>query len=87
MCSSSASNSFQLAGEVITRGRLPHWYVPGAIHFLTYRLAGTIPQSVLDRIREKNREIDWLVQPRVAAIIRENLYHHEAKNTTYSPIR
>jgi hypothetical protein len=26
-------------GEIITRGKLPHWYVPHAAHFVTYRLA------------------------------------------------
>jgi putative DNA methylase len=28
--------------EVITRRNLPHWYVPGAAHFITYRLWGTL---------------------------------------------
>jgi putative DNA methylase len=37
---------------IITRRNLPHWYVPGAMHFITYRLAGTIPQQVLMRLRE-----------------------------------
>jgi len=39
--------------EVITRRRLPHWYVPGALHFVTYRLAGTIPATVLQELREE----------------------------------
>jgi putative DNA methylase len=38
--------------EVLTRRNLPHWFVPGAMHFITYRLAGTIPQTVLVRLRE-----------------------------------
>jgi REP element-mobilizing transposase RayT len=38
--------------QVITRRNLPHWYVPGAMHFPTYRLAGTIPQQVLFRLRQ-----------------------------------
>src|SRR5262245_14391553 len=42
-------------GEVITRRRLPHWYVPGAAHFVTYRLAGTIPQALLLEWREECR--------------------------------
>jgi putative DNA methylase len=37
--------------EIITRRHLPHWYVPGAAHFITYRLAGTIPTEVLERLR------------------------------------
>jgi len=100
--------------ELITRGNLPHWYVSGAAHFVTYRLAGTIPREVLEALtkhkdelltrplpqgmspRERrrlvhkqlfaeydayldaNRAIDWLVRPSVAALIRRNLYHHNA---------
>ena len=102
-----------MSEEVITRRNLPHWYVPGAAHFVTYRLAGTIPDHVLAELREKysaqlnrptpegvnrgeyrelvhkqafgrydryldsHREIDWLAQPRVAAVVRANLYHHD----------
>ena len=39
--------------EIITRRNLPHWYVPGAVHFVTYRLAGTIPVAVLVELRER----------------------------------
>ena len=36
--------------EIVTRRRLPHWYRPGAPHFLTYRLAGSLPGAVLASI-------------------------------------
>jgi len=98
--------------ETITRRKLPHWYVPGAAHFATYRIAGTIPVDVLgalrherelflrkptpkgtssDRHRERahkqffaryddyldtHRDIAWLARPDVAAMVRQNLYHH-----------
>lgn len=98
--------------ERCTRGNLPHWYKPGYPHFVTYRLADTIPQEKLrqwraerlHRIRSPvpagttvraHREraaklffkryddfLDrhaghcWLKQPSVAAVVRENLYHH-----------
>jgi putative DNA methylase len=97
--------------QIITRRNLPHWYVPGAAHFITYRLADTIPAEVLHRLRSErdarlqhkpaglspaeNRhrahkvffaaydryldhtcKIDWLAQPRIAAMIRGNLHHH-----------
>lgn len=102
--------------EIITRRQLPHWYVPGAAHFVTYRLAGSIPQVVLDDLKKRhqatlkegiphgrtrgqffeqthkrffaeydqqldtNREIRDLANPRVAAKVRENLYHfHDVK--------
>jgi REP-associated tyrosine transposase len=42
-----------MQSEVITRRNLPHWYVPGAMHFVTYRLAGTIPASVLHNLRQQ----------------------------------
>jgi putative DNA methylase len=42
--------------EVITRRHLPHWYVPGAAHFVTYRLAGTIPAEVLRQLRAWHEE-------------------------------
>jgi putative transposase len=37
--------------ETITRRNLPHWYVPGAMHFVTYRLVGTIPLGMLQQLR------------------------------------
>ena len=102
-----------MPGEVITRRNLPHWYVPCAVHFVTYRLAGTIPLHVLQGLREErtrrlrqappeaaasrrwrrsvhgrfftdydryldsNREIAWLADPRVAALVRTSLHHYD----------
>ena len=37
----------------MTRRRLPHWYRPGAAHFVTYRLAGSLPAPALVRLREE----------------------------------
>ena len=101
--------------EIFSRRNLPHWYMPGAAHFVTYRLAGTIPVEVLSQLREKredairkktrgetdgngrheqahkqffvdydkyldqNRDRDWLANPKIAAKLRENLYHHHGK--------
>ncbi len=42
--------------EVISRRKLPHWYVPGAVHFVTYRLAGTIPLAVHEEMRSHMQE-------------------------------
>jgi len=39
--------------ETITHRNLPHWFVPGAAHFVTYRLAGTIPVAVLAELRSE----------------------------------
>jgi len=98
--------------EKITRRTLPHWYVPGAAHFITYRLFGSIPVTVLDQLRTRKLELlnrspkadqtvrqhrelvhkqlfalydswldrggdaRWLADPRIAAVVRSNLYHH-----------
>jgi putative DNA methylase len=43
----------------ITRGNLPHWYVPGAAHFVTYRIAGTLPEEVLQALKARK---EWLLQ-------------------------
>jgi putative transposase len=96
--------------EVITRGNLPHWFMPSATHFVTFRLAGTLPQHVLndlhdrkeqllkvkrqgqskashrelvhkqlfaayDEYLDRNRDIHFLNDPRIAALIRRSLYH------------
>lgn len=97
--------------ETVTRRSLPHWFVPNAAHFVTYRLYASIPQSILEQLRERketflksrrqkeftdlqhrervhkqlfalyDRFLDQeriadLVDPRVAEIVRSNLYHH-----------
>ncbi|MCZ6806557.1 MAG: hypothetical protein O7F08_06360 [Deltaproteobacteria bacterium] len=37
--------------EIVTRRRLPHWYVPGTAHFVTYRLVDTLPARVRDELK------------------------------------
>jgi REP-associated tyrosine transposase len=41
---------------VRTRGRLPHWEAPGAVYFVTFRLADSLPKSVLRDIRFTRQE-------------------------------
>jgi len=36
----------------MSRRKLPHWYVPGALFFITYRLHGTLPNHVLEKLRD-----------------------------------
>lgn len=98
--------------EHFSRRSLPHWYMPGAAHFVTYRLVGSLPQSVLRELRQRRDEVLagprpesetqwerhyqshkrlfaeydarldaqsknlWLQRNDIAAVIRENLYHH-----------
>ncbi|MFZ0300270.1 MAG: transposase [Candidatus Sulfotelmatobacter sp.] len=46
-------------GEVTIRdrGRLPHWEKDGAAYFITFRLADSLPKSVLDQIECERRAI------------------------------
>jgi putative DNA methylase len=48
---------------VRTRRRLPHWYVRGRAHFVTFRLACTVPRAVGDLWRERRaRERELLLR-------------------------
>ncbi len=85
--------------------------MPGAAHFVTYRLANTLPAYVIEELRLKKqqllnqptdlspaehrrdvnkvlfaayesyldnlRDVDWLREPRIAAMLRQNLYYHD----------
>jgi REP element-mobilizing transposase RayT len=46
-------------GEVTIRdrGRLPHWEKEGATYFITFRLAGSLPQSLLEQIESERQAI------------------------------
>jgi REP element-mobilizing transposase RayT len=46
-------------GEVTIRdrGRLPHWEAEGAIYFVTFRLADSLPQSLLESLRAERNDI------------------------------
>ena len=46
-----------MAVEQITRRSLPHWFVPGAAHFVTFRLAGTLPREVIDSLQQRKDEL------------------------------
>lgn len=95
--------------ETFTRRNLPHWYMPAATHFITFRLADSLPRVVLDDLREqksrlmkrriaghsegahresvhkrlftmyddalaRHRDVNWLADPRVAALVRRSLH-------------
>ena len=46
-------------GDVIihNRGHLPHWETDDATYFVTFRLADSLPQSVLERIESERQSI------------------------------
>jgi putative transposase len=46
-----------MSAEIVTRRRLMHWYQPGYAHFITYRLAGTIPDFKLREWRHERAEL------------------------------
>jgi putative transposase len=109
LCPGAIAGDSTLAIETFTRRNLPHWYMPSATHFVTFRLAGTLPQPVLadlkahkeqllkkkmagqtrashralvhkqlfaayDHYLDRHRDIHWLDDPQVAAMIRRSLY-------------
>ncbi len=43
--------------KIRDRGRLPHWEKDDAIYFITFRLADSLPKSVLDRIESERQAI------------------------------
>ncbi len=43
--------------KIRDRGRLPHWEQDNATYFITFRLADSLPQSVLDRINSERKSI------------------------------
>ena len=44
--------------KIFYRGNLPHWQPPDATIFFTWRLHGSLPQDVLDRLAEERRRLD-----------------------------
>jgi hypothetical protein len=40
-----------------TRGRLPHWEAEHAIYFVTFRLADSLPRSVIDEFEAERQSI------------------------------
>ena len=43
--------------KIRDRGRLPHWEKEGATYFITFRLADSLPKSVLDQIESERQAI------------------------------
>jgi putative transposase len=43
--------------ESVTRRNLPHWYVPGATHFVTCRLSGSVPFAVTAALNQRKTEL------------------------------
>jgi putative transposase len=40
------------------RRNLPHWFPAGSAVFLTYRLHGSLPQNVVNRLKETQRLVE-----------------------------
>ena len=47
-----------LAETRVTRNRLPHWQQDGATYFITYRLADSIPQVLMNQWRQDSEH--WM---------------------------
>ena len=48
----------------ISHGHLPHWFQPGVVTFITFRLNDAMPKDVLDLWRKQLR--DWLARHSIA---------------------
>jgi len=87
-----------LTQGIHTRGYLPHVKAEGATYFVTFRLADSLPQDVLDswrdlpeieRAREAERYLDrgagecLLVRPELAEWVIQALHHHEDRYTLH----
>jgi len=51
-----------------SRGYLPHWECGHAIYFVTFRLADSLPQELLARLREERAALDRAIPPRSAGV-------------------
>jgi REP element-mobilizing transposase RayT len=60
--------------KIRDRGHLPHWEKEGATYFITFRLADSLPKSVLDRISSERETI-----VKTAIQLRRNLTADETK--------
>src|SRR5947209_3381949 len=68
--------------EVITRRNLPHWYVPGAAHFVTFRLAGTLPRDVVERLQQRKEQLLKAKRPMAIARCRASCIASKATPPT-----
>jgi REP element-mobilizing transposase RayT len=44
--------------RIRNRGRLPHWEKDAGLYFITFRLADSLPQAVLEEIAERHRILE-----------------------------
>jgi len=60
---------------VIYRRNLPHVHPPRATFFVTFRLAGSLPQEVVEHLREEQQEEERRLQERLSgAALRQERY-------------
>ncbi|MBI1901808.1 MAG: hypothetical protein HYS13_11945 [Planctomycetia bacterium] len=65
----------------MTRRRLPHWYVPGAAHFVTFRLADTLPLAIIERLERRREE---MLRRRPAAGISQSEHRARVHNLLFA---
>lgn len=66
---------FNEHGEIeVTNNRLPHWQQDGCSYFITFRLADSLPQCLLDEWKQELRI--WLLKhPKPWGVEEEEVYH------------
>jgi len=60
---------------ILYRRHLPHWQLPGATIFLTWRLYGSLPREALERLAEERRNLDQQ-PPRAAETQHDRAIRH-----------
>src|SRR2546423_639346 len=69
--------------ETVTKRHLPHWYVPGAMHFVTFRLAGTLPRAVLDEMKLRKEALLQRTPPQGMSVGQYRQRLHKQLFATY----
>ena len=68
--------------HIRNRGRLPHWEKDAGLYFITFRLADSLPPSVLKKVAERHRILEAAESSGVPLLPAQ-----EAELTEYSPRR
>jgi REP element-mobilizing transposase RayT len=56
--------------RIRSRGYQPHWELPGATYFITYRVHDSLPLYVIDRLKQERRRLDKSADAHAAFLAR-----------------
>jgi len=61
ICATHTQTMSQFSYKSFYRRRLPHIQPEGATFFVTFRLAGSLPTKVIEKLREERKQSEWLL--------------------------